>query len=107
MAPASTSPFWRPTNGLRLAELRAHYGFEPTNALDAAPPPAAVPTLGEMVDGVGRWPELRHLVINAQVPGELAGHDGELMLRAILNALPAAPAFRTDDPEPGSGSRSG
>ena len=95
VAPASTSPFWRPTNGLRLSELRANYGYEPTNALDAAPPPPAVPTLREIVDVVGNWPGLRHLVINAQVPGEQAGHDGELMLRAILNALPAAPAFRT------------
>ncbi len=95
-APPSESPWRRPTIGLSIGELRAHYGYEPVDGEDAAAPPAPViPTVREITTAAADWPSLLHLIVDVQLPGELAPQLGQAMARAVFDALPAAPAFQT------------
>lgn len=95
IAPESGSPWLRPTIEISLAEFRVHYGYTPVDENDPAPPAHPVPTLKELIDALGGRPDLLQLIINVRLPGHLAETLGQAALRTIMNALPAAPTFRT------------
>ncbi len=95
-APASGSSWRQASHKLSLANFRAHYGYEPADADDTGASAAPlVPTLRELVNAAAAWPRLMHLIVDVQLPSDLTAHLGQIMARAIVDTLPAAPGFRT------------